>query len=246
MGITQSSRSSCIDWLAAGPFAPHIDAYKQYLTERGYAANTFSNCMRSIAHFAQWTRSRRLQVRRIDESVVAEFLDGHLPECQCTGSICRDRRSLSAALGHLLVVVLRARGIVAPPAMRSTPVDGELLRYDTYMDHVRGLAPKTRSIALRIVGRLLVSRFGDGAIDIAAIKPDHVRRFFAQQAKLYSKPATAGTVVSALHGYFRYRTSLGNKVHGLIGVLSFPANWQLSSLPKTLTAEEVEQLLIFP
>ena len=75
------------------------------------------------------------------------------------------------------------------------------MRYNTYMDHVRGLAPKTRIIALRIVGRLLVSRFGDGAIDIAAIKPDHVRRFFAQQAKLYSKPATAGTVVSALHGY---------------------------------------------
>lgn len=242
MGNTKSSRFNRIDWLAKGPFAPHIDAYRQYLTDRGYATTTFSNCMRSIAHFAQWTRSRRLQVRRIDESVVTEFLDGHLPECRCTGSICRDRRSLSAALGHLLVV-LRARGIVAPPAVRSTPVDEELLRYDTYMDHVRGLAPKTRSIVLRIVGRLLVSRFGDGAIDIAAIKPDHVRRFFAQQAKLYSKPTTASTVVSALHGYFRYRTSLGNKVHGLIGVLSFPANWQLSSLPKTLTAEEVEQLI---
>ena len=242
MGNTKSSRFNRTDWLATGPFAPHIDAYKQYLTDRDYAANTFSNCMRSIAHFAQWTRCRRLQVRRIDESVVAEFLDGHLPECRCTGSICRDRHSLSAALGHFLIV-LRARGIVVPPAVRSTPVDEELLRYDTYMDHVRGLAPKTRSIALRIVGRLLVSRFGDEAIDIAAIKPGHVRRFFAQQAKLYSKPATAGTVVSALHGYFRYRTSLGNKVHGLIGVLSFPANWQLSSLPKTLTAEEVERLI---
>jgi site-specific recombinase XerD len=242
MRNTQSSRSNCIDWLAASPFAPHIDAYKQYLTDRGYAATTFSSCIRSIAHFAQWMRSRRLQVRRIDESVVTEFLDGHLPECRCTGSICRDRRSLSAALGHLLVV-LRARGIVTPPAVRATPVDEELLRYDTYMDHVRGLAPKTRRTALRIVGRLLVSRFGASAFDIAAIKPNHVRRFFAQQAKLYSKPATAGTVVSALHGYFRYRTSLGNKVHGLIGVLSFPANWQLSSLPKTLTTEEVEQLI---
>lgn len=97
MGNTQS-RFNPIDWLAKGPFAPHIDAYKQYLTVRGYAASTFSNCMRSIAHFAQWTRSRRLQLRRIDESVVAEFLDRHLPECQCTGSCCRDRGDLSAAL----------------------------------------------------------------------------------------------------------------------------------------------------
>ena len=242
MGNIQSSQFNRIDWLAKSPFAPHIDAYKQYLTDRGYAATTFSNCMRSIAHFAQWSHSRRLRVLRIDESVVAEFLNRHLPECRCAGPICRDRRSLSAALGHLLVV-LRARGIVVPPAVRSTPVDEELVRYDTYMDHVRGLAPKTRSIALRIVSRLLISRFGDDAIDVAAITPDHVRRFFAEQAKLYSKPATAGTVVATLRGYFRYRASLGNVVHGLIGALAYPANWQLSSLPKSLTDEEVEQLV---
>jgi hypothetical protein len=59
------------------------------------------------------------------------------------------------------------------------------------MDHVRGLAPKTRSTAVRIVGRLLASRFGDSTIDITALKLDHVQRFFAQQAKLYTKPANA-------------------------------------------------------
>jgi len=111
------------------------------------------------------------------------------------------------------------------------------------MEHVRGLAPKTRDMALRIVGRLLIARFGDGHIDIPAIKPEHVRRFFAQQAKLYSKPVNAGAVVSALRGYFRYRASLGDVVHGLIGAVSYPANWQLASLPKTLTAEEVERLV---
>ena len=242
MGNTQSSRLTRIDWLAKGSLAPHVDAFKQYLTDRGYAATTFSNCMGSVAHFAQWLHGRRLRVRRIDEAVVAEFLDDHLPQCRCTGPVQHDRRNLSAALGHLLTV-LRDQGAAIPPTVSTTPVDEELHRYDEYMDHVRGLAPKTRDIALRIVGRLLVSRFGDGAVDIAAIKPDHVRRFFAQQAKLYSKPANAGTVVATLRGYFRYRAAFGDAVHGLIGVLSYPANRQLSSLPKTLTAEEVEQLL---
>lgn len=230
------------DWLATGPLAPHVDAYKRYLTDRGYAATTFGNCIRSIAHFAQWIRERRLRASRIDETVVAEFLDGHLPHCRCAGLVHLDRRNLSAALGHLLVV-LRTEGAISQPTARTTPVDEELFRYDEYMDHVRGLAPKTRSSALRIVGRLLASRFGDGPIDIATIRPDHVRRFFAQQAKLYSKPVNAGTVVATLRGYFRYRASLGDLMHGLIGVLSYPANWQLSSLPKTLTAEEVEKLI---
>jgi integrase len=124
-----------------------------------------------------------------------------------------------------------------------TPVAEELSRYGEYMDHVRGLAPKTRSTALRIVGRLLVARFGSEPIDFGTIKPDHVRRFFAQQAKLYSKPANASIVVTTLRGYFRYRASLGNAVHGLVGVLSYPANWRLSSLPKTLTGEEVAKLI---
>lgn len=135
------------------------------------------------------------------------------------------------------------RSIVARPKVNSRLVEKELSRYDKYMDHVRGLAPKTRSTALRIVGRLLTSRFGDGPVKIPAIQPDHVRQFFAEQVKLYSKPANAGIVVASLRGYFRYRASRGDAVRGLVSVLSYPANWQLSSLPKSLTAEEVEQLV---
>ena len=241
MGNVRLSRLCRINCLAQGPLAPYVDAFKQYLTDRGYAATTFANCVGSVAHFAQWI-DRRLRVQRIDETVVAEFLGEHLPRCRCTGLVQRDRRTLSAALGHLLVV-LRAQGVIALPALSKTPIDEELRRYDEHMDHVRGLAPKTRGTALRIVRRLLTARFVDGHIDIPAIKPEHVRRFFAQQAKLYSKAANAGTVVSALRGYFRYRASLGDVVHALIGAVSYPANWQLASLPKTLTAEEVERLV---
>jgi integrase len=126
----------------------------------------------------------------------------------------------------------------------TTPVAEELRRYDEYMAHARGLALKTRTMALSIVGRLLTARFGDSAIDLPAIKPEQIRRFFAQQAELYSKPASAGAVVASLRGYFRYRASLGDLVHGLIGAVSYLANWWLSSLPKTLTSEEVEKLVV--
>ena len=75
------------------------------------------------------------------------FLHEHLPRCRCIGPVQRDPRGLRAALGHLLVV-LRAQGVIASPAASSTPVDEELRRYDEHMDHVRGLAPKTRTMAL--------------------------------------------------------------------------------------------------
>lgn len=243
MGIIHRPRHTDTDWLAKGPIGPYVDAFKQYLTERRYAANTFAGYVAGIAHFARWARTKRLRLDRIDEASITEFLDDHLPNCQCAAPVRHERGDHRAALGHLLVV-LRFQGAIAPAALSATAVDEELRCYDEHMEHARGLAPKTRSMALRIVGRLLRSRFGSGAIDIAAIKPNHVRRFFAQQATLYSKPASLASVVASLRGYFRYRTSLGDLVHGgLIGALSYPANWQLSSLPKTLTSEEVEQLV---
>jgi len=242
MSVVHSSRSIGIDWVADGPICPYVHAFKRHLTECRYATSTCAAYLAGITHFARWARSARLQLRRIDERSITEFLDDHLPRCNCEGPTRHDRRDLSAALTHLLVV-LRAQGAIVSPTVGTTEVEAELLRYGQYMEHARGLAPKTRSMALRIIGRLLTARFGDGILDIPAIKPEHVRRFFAQQAELYSKPASAGLVVASLRGYFRYRASLGDLVHGLVGAVSYPANWSLSSLPKTLTAEEVERLV---
>ena len=128
MGNIQSSfRSTRTDWLAKGPLAPHLDAYKKYLTDRDYAVSTFRTDVRSVAHFAQWLHERHLSACHIDESIVAEFLDEHLPQCQCTGQIRGDRGNLSAALGHLLTV-LRAEGVISPPPASAMPVDEELRR----------------------------------------------------------------------------------------------------------------------
>ena len=123
-------------------------------------------------------------------------------------------------------------------------MDEELRRYDEYMEHARGLAPKTRSMALRIIGRLLTECFGSDAINIATITPEQVRQFFAQEALRYSKPSSLASVVASLRGYFRYHVSLGDHVHGgLTSAMAYPANWKQSALPKTLTTEEVAQLV---
>ena len=242
MDIVRRSHRTDISGFADGRIGPYIAAFKQYLSQRRYAAKTVATYLLCITHFAQWADSGPCRRRRIDEGLIAEFLDEHLLPCRCAGALHHDRGDHRAALGHLLVV-LRAHGVIEVPAVSATPVDEELRRYGEYMEHVRGLAPKTRSIALRIVARLLTARFGEGLVDIAAIKPVHVRHFFAVQAKLYSKPANAGQVVASLRGYFRYRASLGDLVHGLIGAVSYPANWSLSALPKSLTAGEVELLI---
>ena len=104
MGNIRLSQPACVDWLDEGPLAPYVNAFNQYLTAGGYAKTSFANCLGSIAHFSQWVHRRSVDVRRIDEAIVGEFLDGHLPSCRCSGVAQRHRPTLSAALGHLLFV----------------------------------------------------------------------------------------------------------------------------------------------
>lgn len=242
MNSARQLRRSPTDWLRESQLAPYIDAFTHHLTERRYAAHTVGTYVACLAHFARWASRCRMDIHRIDEDVVQRFLDDHLPRCDCARPVRGTRRDLRAALRHLLVV-LRANAVIAERPPGTSPVDEELRRFDDHMNQVRGLAPKTRSLFLRTVRRLLLEQFGDRPVVILAIKPEDVRRFVTRQSELYSSPASAGTLASALRGYFRFRASCGDPMHGLIGVVSYPANWQLASLPQALSGVEVERLL---
>ncbi len=221
---------------------PHIGALKRFLTERGYASHTVYAYADCVAHFSQWAERTDPDLARIDESVVAQFLNDHLPHCKCGWPTRSDRRAASAALGHLLLV-LRTLGITAAKAESITPVEEELRRFDEHMEHVRGLAPGTRRITLRIVRELLRGRFRDRPVVFSAITPEQVRRFFSRVSDRYRAPTSATALAAALRGYFRFRALAGDPVHALIGILSYPANWQQASLPKTLADEEIDRLL---
>jgi integrase/recombinase XerC len=218
----------------------HVLGYRQYLSDRGNAAGYARSCEAAVAHLSMWMKGVKKSLADVDEGLVAEFVDNHLPGCHCATS-ARHPSSVRAALGHLLVV-LRATDAIAPKPLDMTEVGQELRRYDQYMEQVRGLAPNTREGALRLVEALLRKHFGDDAIRFEVITPERVRRFFAAQAKNYKAPTSLGAVVSALRGYFRWRATLGDRTHALVGTLAYPANWRLASLPKSLDPAEVEQL----
>lgn len=218
------------------------DALKRYLGERGYATHTISSYLDCSCHFFRWAELSGFDLARMDETAVVRFLDGHLSHCDCGWPNRSSRGDAGAALGHMLLV-LRTLGIAAARSVNSTPVDQELHCFDEHMEHVRGLAPKTRQMALRIVRELLRERFHHRPVVISAITPEHVRRFFARMSERCHAPLSAGALVAALRGYFRFREGAGDRMHGLIGALSYPANWQQASLPKSLTDQEIEQLL---
>jgi site-specific recombinase XerD len=71
MGIIQHRRHTDTDWLAKGPIGPYVDAFKQHLMERRYAAHTFTSYVVDVTHFARWAHSKRLRLNRVDEAAIA-------------------------------------------------------------------------------------------------------------------------------------------------------------------------------
>lgn len=229
-------------WLLESQLAPFVDAFMLHLFDCRYAFNTINNYLAGLTHFAHWLTENSIDVKRIDEALIQRFLDEHLPNCRCAKPAFSNAQDLHAALGHLLAL-LRTHAIIADPSQAPTPVDEELQRFDDYMNHVRGLATRTRKHYLAIIRSLLLEQFVGRSVVIAAIKPDQIRQFIASQSARCTVSASIGMPVSALRCYFRYRATLGDAIHHLIGVTSFPANWQQATLPKTLTNSEVERLL---
>jgi integrase/recombinase XerC len=141
----------------------------------------------------------------------------------CT-SICR-----AAAARH--------RCDVIRPMAPGNPIDEELQHYDAHMRDARGLAPDTREGRLRIVQRLLLSTGPDG------LTPSDVRRFLAGQLGQRNTVSNAIAINAALRDYLRWRSTCGDAVQPLLGVIVRPARWRMTSLPRSLTPDEVARVL---
>ena len=111
------------------------------------------------------------------------------------------------------------------------------------MRDARGLADGTRRGRLRIIERLLLSKFAGRPVIIGELRSENIRDFIAEQLKSLSTTSNAITIASALRAYLRYRASCGDAVQPLLAVISSPAHWSLASLPRSLKSEEVERLL---
>ena len=230
-------------WLLDGPLSPHIDVYLALLERGGYADGRTGTYIRALAHFAHWMVRCRLAAEQLDETVVDQFLNVHLPHCDCHASALRTHDDLRAGLAHLLTL-LRERQIIAEPPSPTGPLADELCRYDAHMRDARGLAAGTREGRLSMVGRLLLCKFAGRAIALGELQPEDVRGFIALELTRVNTVSHASALAAALRAYFRYRATCGDALHALLGVISSPARWTLASLPRSLTPEEVQRLLV--
>ena len=167
-------------WLLEGPLSAQVPAYVERLRRGRYVTHTSGRCLNGVAHFAHWMSMCHLPARMLDDGCIDQFLRYHLPRCDCLGGALRTPTELHAALMPVLEI-LRAQGVIARAPAPTGPIADELSRYDAHMSSARGLAAGTRRDRLRIVERLLLSKFAVRPVAVSSLLPEDVRQFIVDQ-----------------------------------------------------------------
>jgi integrase/recombinase XerC len=199
-------------WLLDGPLSSHVDAFQALLGRGRYAEGSIDKTLRALAHFAHWMTRCRLSADQIDEALVEQFLDSHLPRCDCHATALRTHGDLRAGLAHLLASLREQQVILELPGP-SGPIAEELCRYNVHMRDARGLAIGTREGRLAMVGRLLLCKFAGKPIAIGELQPEDVRGFIATELTRVNSVSHASALAAALRAYFRYRATCGDALH---------------------------------
>lgn len=231
------------DWFAGTVLSPHVKAYVAHLGDRGYAAGTINSYLRAVAHFAHWSADRLPTLDDLDDELVQRFVFEHLPICRCAPRCVRTRKQARAALGHL-IAQLRVEGVI-PQRTRSLPVAGadELEAFNDYLTDVRGLRAVTRQQGvLQHVRHFLLAYFATDTARIATLTPGDIEGFILQHTVGW-KPSSVNQVCIALRSYLRFKATQGVDTERLIAAVPCVAQWRLSTLPRDLSAPEVQQLL---
>jgi integrase/recombinase XerD len=227
------------DWFAAA--RDTADAYLQYLTERGYAAESIKGYFRSVAHFVHWCTLRRFSVKSIQKSRIDQFLDGHLAQCRCAPRCYRTLAEVRAAL-RLFFKMLGTDGIM--PEKKSTipaAITTELEEFDRHLVDARGLAPITRAVRIRQLRDFLTDRFGAGSVTVSKLTPADVAGFMARYTAGFA-PGSIKAAGTSLRSYFMFKSIRGERTKSLIAALPRVAQWRHSRLPNGLSADEIQLL----
>jgi len=228
--------------LEASPARDHLGSFAAWLVEQGYGSHTIVRYVFSADRLARWLQRRGLRIEELDEAVFAMYL-AELGRRYDSG---RDHGRLptTAAGAHGFVAFLRRSRVTHAPISRLiTEAEWWVEMYDGHLERAAGLSLGTRRCYCRYARRLIAHQGHEGqAPDWSALTADSLAEFVRKVASEL-KPSASRLPVTAVRSFVRFLVSRGAVRSGLEGAVPTIRQWKHASLPKAITAEEVERVL---
>jgi site-specific recombinase XerD len=226
--------------LRTGPSGPYIDGFADTLESAGYSKASAIRYLRNAAHLGQFTKCRGGGLAAIDTGTLKAFRR-HLSSCRCPSSNGgkadhHPRFGVKLFYNYLVQRGVCQRHSISGVVTKTTPELVVCFR-DWFQKH-RGAAKST----LRLYCR--------GAVELLeALGPDthqwdthRVRKFVLDRSSRCGME-TAQKLITATRAFLRYLSFRGECPVNLDQAVPALARWRLGTLPRCLTAEEVDRII---
>ncbi len=226
------------------PLGPEAMRLVLRLRDWGYAERTRRDYGHAVVHLGRVLHAELGGADRVlDEAVVDDFVEHHLPVCRCYRRV-PGRRQEHVRLGlALLLAVLREEGTI-PPVVSAKPPYHELLDgYCRFLRRDRGLAETTITNYRRYLCDFLASRGN-------AVSPPELVQLTAGDLFAFSRQRGAALgrtawnhLATSLSGFYRWLDLRGHGGRHLIGAVPLRRRYRLADVPCALSWEQVQRLL---
>jgi integrase/recombinase XerD len=222
--------------LRKGAVADHIDAFADWLNLSGYKPISIRTMLTGLAGWTDWMCAAGLTAQDLLQGLDA-----------CRSALAKkhrvhyrggpNRKSLTAA--SIFIRFLQHEGKLprsaAPGASDVWPV---LAEFRSWMRTHRGLTDTTLDLYEGIIAGLL-DALGDDARNYSA---ESLRNFVAARARPHGI-SRANSIVGAVRSFLRYLGIIGQCSPGMEHAVPTFASWELSSVPRFLSGDEVERVI---
>lgn len=230
----ESNVKNTLVFLLPYELEPYLIDFTQRLSEQGYTSLTIKSYVDSISHFGSWLNKQGILIREVDPEVIGNFA---VHRCYCPGS----RRTHTVAKKYVarvqkFIIYLYQKGIVNcrfDNSKKTLP----LTEFSESL-HLRGLSIKTINRYTHSVN-IILPMLGNEPKDYDAKLIKQTVYKLSQQYSL----AGLKSLTTSLRSYLRFLAVEEQCIPDLDNAVPTVANWSLSSIPKYITASEIEQVI---
>ena len=223
--------------MEAGELAPWVVSFGAELGSLRHTDLTIRGYVDCARHFAAWLALNSIGIGAVDDRTLDRFAKHR---CRC-GGYRRAMRFSDKYLNRIrrFISFLSKRGVMPPPSVAAAnPVDPHVVDYQEWLRRHRGVCVRTTARHGRMIMRLLPALGRDPRTYDAAT----IRKAILPEAQRCS-PAYTKTMTTALRGYLRFLAAADLCPPGLEHAVPLVPQWRLSSLPRYLSPEQVDQLV---
>jgi site-specific recombinase XerD len=233
---TYFSAAKMLGHLRSGPSGPHLDGFAAALERQGYSPTTAVRYLRAAAHVGHVMAEQRAGLSNID---VAAF-DKHLRSCRCPRARGGRRNHHTVFGARLFRRHLVEIGVCRPAAAATMPVEPQLVAdFKTWLRKHRGASDSTIKLYSRDAAHLMTAL----GVEPIGWGPAEVRSFFMDRASR-SGSGTVEKLTTSLRAFLRYLAVEGRCRSGLDNAVPAYAHWKLADMPRYLSADQINRLIV--